>query len=234
MNGHAARWGLVGLLGVAAIVAVAASRGDAPEPVVGVSPRPAAMPERAPAPDADSALREAALARFKNGSTGLRLNDGTRIAPRDAEHEAHIKVNLFKKVLARELAQKDPTFVQAAEQSLRRKRPAELVVEWDELTGNPWVRFVVSETADCAFPEGPEARVEAGGLSRHPCLLRSSLKSRWPEGNPALRVEVLPLAPDSRDWKRLMEEEMKELAALDFLRARGHRLAAVPAAGRTE
>ena len=122
------------MLGVAAIVAVAASRGDAPEPVVGVSPRPAAMPERAPASDADSALREAALARFKNGSAGLRLNDGTRIAPRDAEHEAHIKVNLFKKVLARELAQKDPTFVQVAEQSLRRKRPAELVVEWDELT----------------------------------------------------------------------------------------------------
>ncbi|MFP2960032.1 hypothetical protein ACLEPN_19940 [Myxococcus sp. 1LA] len=231
MRKHAARWGVGVALVIATATGIVLVREQGSAPVV-AAPAPPAAPSGTL--DADSALREAALKRFERGTTGVRMADGTRIAPRDAEHEAHIKVNLFKKVLARERAAKDPEFPRAAARALRSKRPAEIIAAWDDATGEQWVRFVAAATADCAFPPEETFQVEAGGLLKHPCLLSGSLKTRWGGTNPILRIEVLPLDENGKEWQRLVEEEMKSLAALDFLRAQGHTLAVLPAAGERE
>ncbi|PTL75656.1 hypothetical protein [Vitiosangium sp. GDMCC 1.1324] len=236
MKRHAARWlvgGLVGGLVVLGAFAGMRWRSPGAPPPVGAGTEVSEAPSSSE--DLDSALREAALARFKNGSVGLRLNDGTRIAPRDADHDASIKVSLFKKLLAQERARKDPAFPRVAEESLRRKRPAEVIVEWsDDVTGSQWIRLTVADTVGCGL--GPELTqtIAPGGLSIHPCLLTGSLKGRWTDTHPSLAVELRPLDGVGREWERLLGEEMKELAALDFLREQGHRVAAMPGAGRME
>jgi len=219
------RW-RVSLLVVAVVLATTVALGSK---LISPAPQSAGQSN-----EVDNALREAAQARFRHGSVHVRLGDGTSIAPLNTEHETQIKVNLFKKLLVQEKLKKDPSFRHAAEQTLVQKRPAEFVIQWDEPQGTEQVRFVSDATVTCALPMHPVFQITVGKLAHHPCLQRESLKARWDSESVALTVEVLMIDSQSKDWPQLLDEEMKDLAAREFVRNQGHTLTASVLFGKKE
>lgn len=176
-------------------------------------PRPVPV-VAAPAPeDTESTIRRAALQRF-GGSVAKLVIDGKEVAPDEAAAQ-NIKVDMFKKELARTELARDPAFRAKAENELRMRQPATVTMTWDDLAGNEELVFDMKDTRACPELLGAGRDLSAKELEKLSCLRLPIMQNRWSE-DAKLHVSLAPVDEDDSKWQRMVRDVMVELASERF------------------
>jgi len=207
-----ARARLLVVLSIALVVAAlgAGLRHAFTAPAVPADPAVAsALPDRPLSP-----IEQKAVARFAGLAPAVRLPDGRRVPPSNAEHALAIEVNLFKGLLARDLEQRDPSFRRRAEAELARRRPLHAGIAWEDPSGNRELSFSVDDSEACGLAPGAEVLVlDEREITAYPCLDRDNL---WDPGTP-LSVHLEPVDPAEPLWQELLRDTLKQRAADAYL-----------------
>lgn len=170
-------------------------------------------PVTAAAEDSESAIRRAALERF-GASVAKLVIDGKEITP-DESVATDIKVDIFKKSLARRAQERDPAFRAKAESELRLRQPVVVTITWDDLSGSEQLEFDMKDSRSCPDLVGTARDVSAKDIAKLPCLRVPVLQNRWDDGA-ALHATFPRLDEGDPKWEKMVAGVMVELAADSF------------------
>ncbi len=163
--------------------------------------------------DSESAIRRAAIERF-GASVAKLVIDGKEITP-DESVATDIKVDIFKKSLARREQERDPAFRAKAEMELRLRQPVVVTITWDDLSGSEQLEFDMKDSRSCPDLAGAARDISAKDIAKFPCLHVPVLQNRWDDGA-SLHATFTRLDEEDPKWAKMVAGVMVELAADRF------------------
>jgi hypothetical protein len=194
---HATRWVLGGVLAITAAAVGLVWLTQSNEP-----------------PHLLSRLEREASARFAGAKPYVSLPNGKRVEPTSEAHVLQMKVNAYQRLLADEAGKADPTFHLKAEAELERRRPLQAVIEWNDVSGNREMDFMIDNSAACNLDGKLELSFAADDVKRYPCLAQGG--QFWDAGT-QLSVHLTLVTREDRLWAELLASIKKEIATAAHL-----------------
>jgi hypothetical protein len=167
-----------------------------------------------PAPRPLSRLEREASARFAGAPLYVSLPNGKRLEPTNEAHRLQMKVNAYQHILANEAEKRDPTFHLKAEAELERRRPLQAAIEWNDVTGNREMDFMIEDSSACGLDGKIELSFAADAVTHYPCLAQGG--QFWDKGT-QLSVHLTPVTREDRLWGELLFSTKKAMATADHL-----------------
>lgn len=169
------------------------------------------------AKSSDEVLLKMANKHFANHDTKISLPNGKKITVEGRERDL-IRVELYKRYLAKKLLSENPSLRKKAEEEFREGSPLLVkIVDADALTGLENVQeFSEPHGKRCRLTPTKETRKAADLIESHPCL-RPRLEKL--DGSKAVSIESEPLT--GARYAAELETHWKEVATQHFLASRG-------------
>lgn len=166
-------------------------------------------------------LEEAALERFGTAPPKVRYGNGREVEVTDKARTQAMRVRLFTAALAREKQASDPGFRAYAEEAVAIRRPKEVYISWKDPIGAQELRTIVADSRDCGvdWSSGASIVVPAKRMDSLACI--DALDGVGPGEDVVsdISIEGVDITRESLAWRSLVWEEMKRVAADEYLAA---------------
>jgi hypothetical protein len=161
-----------------------------------------------------SRLEREASARFAGSRPFVSLPSGRRFEPTNEAHVLQMKVNAYQHILADAAEQRDPTFHLKAEAELERRYPLQAAIEWNDVTGNREMDFMIEDSSTCGLDGKTELTFAAEDVTRYPCLAQGG--QFW-DRDTRLSVHLTPVTREDRLWAELLSSTKRAMATAAHL-----------------